>query len=264
VTQAMSLTTSDAGHESRDIPAKHTGVLAPNYYCRAWNAKRIKYCRARAGLGTDHPGVGRCKHHGGNAPIAGGLRRRYELRSSPRLNELIEQYQNDPEPLNVLSELAAARALMHDWLDRYSFFVGALTAWYDTWEGRYMPLSDDEKAALTRSLDEYEALLTEGSESGEPTEEQLGQLALSRSAIVFLTTEQQPKPRQILDVSDAMRHVDVISKVITRAETIRAQGTVSIDRLRMFLLALDRGLEIEVADIDLRTRLRRMIHAIRV
>lgn len=252
------------GHDGRDVPTEHIGTIAPNHWCRAWNSKRAKYCRQRAGFGTDHVGSGRCKHHGGSSRVTHGQYRRYDLSASPRLNELIEQYQNDPEPLNVMSELAAARALMHDWLDRYALFLAALTAWHDTWEGRYIPLSEDEKAALTRSLDEYEALLTEGSESGEPTEEQLGQLALSRSAIAFLTTEQQPKPRQILDASDAMRHVDTISKVITRAETIRAQGTVSIDRLRMFLLALDRGLEIEVADIDLRTRLRRMIHAIRV
>ena len=26
------------------------------------------YCGSRAGRGTDHPGIGRCKDHGGNAP----------------------------------------------------------------------------------------------------------------------------------------------------------------------------------------------------
>jgi len=260
----MSLPAVPLTHVSREIPAEFVGTIAPNYYCRGWNAKRIKYCRARAGLGTDHPGAGRCKHHGGNQKVTHGQYRRYELHNAPKLQALIQQYQDDPEPLNVLQELAIARALMHDFLDRYATFVAALTAWYDTWEGRYIPLSEDEKAALVRSLDEYEALLMESSESGEITEGQQSALDLSRSAILFLTTAQQPKPRQILDVSDAMKHVDTISKIITRAEQLRAQGTVSIERLRMFLLALDRGIELEVPDPAQRERLRRMVHAIRV
>lgn len=248
--------------DDRSIPAEHIGTIAPNHWCRAWNAKRLKYCGARAGFGTDHVGSGRCKHHGGSSLVTHGQRRRYDLTAAPRLNALIEQYQNDPEPLNILSELATARALMHDWLDRYTTFSAALIAWYDTWEGRYIPISEQEKAGLLGVLDEYEILIRD--RQYEPTDHQLESLELARSAVSFLSTQQEPKPRQILDVSDAMRHVDTISKVITRAEQIRAQGTVSIDRLRMFLLALDRGIEIEVADTVLRDRVRRMIHGIRV
>jgi hypothetical protein len=47
------------------MPTSYVGKLASNYYCRGWNAKRRKYCTSRAGLGTQHAGVGRCKMHGG-------------------------------------------------------------------------------------------------------------------------------------------------------------------------------------------------------
>lgn len=258
----MTVAIQPVAHDDRDLPSKHIGTIAPNYYCRGWNPKRLKYCKARAGFGTNHPGTGRCKNHGGNNLVTHGQTRRYELHNAPRLQALIQQYVDDPEPLNVAQELAVARALMHDFLDRYAMFVEAITAWYDTWDGRRIPIPEEEKAALLDSIDEYAELLATG--DVEPTEQQQGKLELARSAIVFLSSEQQPKPRQILDVSDAMKHVDTISKIITRAEQLRAQGTVSIDRLRMFLLALDRGLELEVSDQPLRDRLRRMIHGIRV
>jgi len=33
----------------RAIPATYVGPVEPNFYCRGWNAKRTKYCSARAG-----------------------------------------------------------------------------------------------------------------------------------------------------------------------------------------------------------------------
>lgn len=58
----------------RYIPTEDVGKIAPNYYCRGWNAKHKKYCSARAGHKTAHPGRGRCKFHGGLQPGDGRAR----------------------------------------------------------------------------------------------------------------------------------------------------------------------------------------------
>lgn len=115
----------------RTIPTKYVGMLEPNWHCRAWNAKREKYCASRAGMGTDHPGVGRCKLHGGAQPILSG---RYSRLQRTQLRELIERHEADPDPMNILPELAAARALFEDFVNRYELFAAALLAWHDSWE----------------------------------------------------------------------------------------------------------------------------------
>jgi hypothetical protein len=100
--------------QDRDVPTDDVGKLEPNYYCRAWNAKRRKYCRAPAGSGTQHPGEGRCRHHGGLAPITHG---RYSKLKSPRLRELIAEHAGDANPLDLLPEVAATRALFERYLE---------------------------------------------------------------------------------------------------------------------------------------------------
>ena len=47
-----------------------------------------------------------------------------------RLGELIEKMVGDPTPLDVLPELAAARALLADYMDRYDDQRDALLAWH--------------------------------------------------------------------------------------------------------------------------------------
>jgi hypothetical protein len=103
----------------RYVPDKYEGKLEPNYYCRGWNAKREKYCRSLAGMGTDHPGVGRCKFHdgGGDARVKTGLHRRYQFKTKKREARL-EHHAADPSPLDLSAELALARTLLEEWLER--------------------------------------------------------------------------------------------------------------------------------------------------
>lgn len=246
----------------RDIPDAFVGKLAPNFFCRAWNAKRAKYCRARAGAGTSHAGAGRCRHHdgGGEDKLTHGQDRRYGGLQAPRIRELIAAFAEDPQPFDVRPELAAARALFVDWLERYETFVAALTAWYESWEGQYLPLNEQDARALSHVLDEYDALITEA----EPTFKQRDDLERARDAVKFLAMPRASKPRQILDPADAMRHVDTISKVIYRAEQIRQHGSISIQRVQLFMLGIDRVLEVEVSDLAQRQRIRRGIGAIKV
>ena len=72
-------------------------------------------CRRPAGWGTDHPGEGRCKLHGGSNPIKHG---RYSRIKRARIRELIDQYRNDPQPLDLLEEVLILRALLTDYVER--------------------------------------------------------------------------------------------------------------------------------------------------
>lgn len=124
--------------EDRSFPAvidadgrhEFVGQLEPNYWCRGWNSKRGKYCKARAGAKTDHPGVGRCTNHGGASQAVSTTHGRYSRIQRVKLKDLIEELENDPDPLDLFPELATARALFIDWIDRYDEFTGALLAWY--------------------------------------------------------------------------------------------------------------------------------------
>lgn len=84
------------------------------------------YCKREAGWGTGHFGQGRCKQHGGATPIKSG---RYSLVQRDELRELIERHMDDPDPLNMLPELATARSLFEEYVNRYEELVEALLAW---------------------------------------------------------------------------------------------------------------------------------------
>lgn len=105
----------------RTLPKKHEGKLEPNYYCRGWNAKpgREKYCGARAGFGTTHPGVGRCKFHGGLQDDDDRLKSgAHSVVKNTTLGALIEQERNRADPLDLSGELATLRALVADLRER--------------------------------------------------------------------------------------------------------------------------------------------------
>lgn len=72
-------------------------------------------CKNRAGFRTDHVGVGRCYLHGGLNPVKHG---RYSKIKRESVRQLAEQFEADPDPLNLLPELAQARALYADYLER--------------------------------------------------------------------------------------------------------------------------------------------------
>ena len=105
--------------EDRAVPATFVGKLEPNYYCRGWNEKRQKYCRARAGAKTTHPRAGRCNMHGGVQENDGRLRTgRYRYNSAAKIQQLMQQHADDPDPLNVLEDLAVLRAALELLLDK--------------------------------------------------------------------------------------------------------------------------------------------------
>jgi len=72
-----------------------------------------KPCGYPAGYKTDHPGEGKCYLHGGRTPIKHG---RYS-KISGNLGDKIAEHANNPNPLDLLPELATLRALFERWIE---------------------------------------------------------------------------------------------------------------------------------------------------
>lgn len=94
--------------------------------CGAKAKSTGKPCRREAGWGTDHFGEGRCRFHGGATPIKSG---RYSTVQREGLRQLIDKHQDDEAPLDVLPELALAKAILEDYVARYDEMAEALLAW---------------------------------------------------------------------------------------------------------------------------------------
>lgn len=85
-------------------------------------------CGKPAGWGTDHKGVGPCRLHGGATPLRNGgmsadgkrVTTKYPARIAPKIGELIEKHRANPEPLNLLDELAQARAVAEWYREKHA------------------------------------------------------------------------------------------------------------------------------------------------
>ena len=88
-------------------------------------------CQRPAGWGTDHPGEGRCKLHGG---VGQKPSLRYtEINASPRLRQLIDEFAVDDDPMDLLPELTLLRALVQDYVERHDRVTAALLAWHESY-----------------------------------------------------------------------------------------------------------------------------------
>lgn len=132
--------------QEKDIPDNYQGTLESNFYCRAWNSKREKYCGNRAGKNTDHKGIGRCWIHDGKhkstedqpyskyhpQAVLQNMSPAERYNSLPKtLQDLYEGQANDTDPLNVEADIALARTILIDYVQRYDEARASLDEWYD-------------------------------------------------------------------------------------------------------------------------------------
>lgn len=206
---------------------------------------RYPTCHRPSGWGTDHAGAGKCKLHGGSSPIYSG---RYATMKRPRIRDLIAHFEGDPDPLNILPELAAGRALFVDFIERYDAMTEALLAWHQSYVATYLPIDEAKAIAFQGVIDEHEILLRD---VVEPTELQLANLAAARSYVEALTKNRvidTSKPRTILDLSDAIRHADTLAKIVERIEKIRAANAISRKDLNRVMDQMGRTVMMHVDD----------------
>jgi hypothetical protein len=209
------------------------------------NKKSGGTCRRPSGWGTDHPGVGRCKLHGGASPIKSG---RYSKIKRESLRQLIAEHEADPDPLNIFPELAAARALFQDFIERYDRHSEALIAWHQSYQ-THRPIDPEKAGAFMEVIDAFEERLVS---QDDLTDRQQQNLLLARQ---YVTALREPsnnnKPTQILDIGDAYRIVSEITKIVERIERIRAANAVSRNDLIRIMTEMSRVVQTYVSDQEL-------------
>ena len=180
-----------------------------SWYCGAQRKHGAGPCRKRAGERTAHLGQGRCYLHLGRAHDAQITSGRYSVLklNSPTIQKLREQYLENPDPFNLLSELATQRALLHDYLDRYDAFEKALMAWHESWS-----TGDDSK----------------------------------------------PRPAKLMDISDAWRLVDSVTRIVERIIKMRNVGAISRSEFARVLDHLLKAVALEVGDEVAQARIKRV------
>lgn len=238
----------------RFIPgdAKETtydGKFAPNHFCRGWNPKRNKYCGARAGAATEHPGAGRCKKHGGTSNITAGRRingtGRYSGLKLESIREGFERHAQDPEPLNQLAELAAARALFEDWINRYTEWAEALLAWYASFQESGRPISADRLHCLNYIVDEYEDLVVRGYEEEDEARTD-GELRIKQARElldVLAAPVEGMRPRKIMDIAIARQLLDSINTQIANIKM--HEEKMHISRRDFYRVMAEMGLSVQ-------------------
>lgn len=175
-------------------------------------------CKLVMGHGTDHPGVGKCKFHGGMTPVKHG---RYSMVKRESLRELADAMEADADPLNILPELAQARALYVDFINRYDAFAESLINWNLSWRAVARPVNGHLRAGFEYVIDELEALLEE------PTDEQREAIANARTYVTAVGMPIDGKPTQLMDIADARGLLGEVTKTVERIEKIRAANAIS-------------------------------------
>lgn len=201
-------------------------------------------CSKRAGWRTPHVGIGRCYLHGGLTPIKHG---RYSTLKSERVRDLIEHHERDTDPLNILPEIAALRALFQEFIERYEDNTAALLAWHASWQATRRPLPEEKLMAFESVVAEWEISLADAGEDA--TRRQKEDAGTARAFIALLRgTELDEKPRTVMDLTDAYRVLGEIGKMVERVEKARSANAISRPDLNRIMQEMWRSVEGRVAD----------------
>lgn len=83
--------------------------------CGAKTKKDGSPCQKPAGWGTDHPGIGKCKLHGGASPIKHGMYSKY---TGHRLAEMVDKLAEDEELLDLRKSIALQQSIILSILEK--------------------------------------------------------------------------------------------------------------------------------------------------
>jgi hypothetical protein len=123
----------------------------------------------------------------------------------PAIAALIEQFEQDPDPMNLFSELAASRALFIDYINRYESYTVALLAWHESWTAPQALTEDDIETLRT--------MIAIAKEDGASSD------LVKAAGFVMGKLTAVPiaqRPRQVLDVSDSYRILSETTKIAER------------------------------------------------
>ena len=210
-------------------------------------------CKKEAGWGTDHVGHGRCRLHGGLAgrPIETGEYSRYSVITRPRLAELREHFEKDPDPLNLLPEVLELRSRVADYSERYDAVTDALLAWHYSFDRGY-------KAALADWRDKYRdwvADYIERCERGPDADEDEPE----DPPLPPLPEDFAERPRRIIDILQVGRFIVDLSAIADKITRQQSEGTITMATmdatLEQYGAELVRAVGDVIEDADLRQAL---------
>lgn len=193
------------------------------------------YCRKPAGWGTQHAGSGRCKLHGGSGgrpPIIG----RYSRIKRPRIRELLEGFQGEADPLDLLPEVSLLRALIVDFVERYDETTEALVLWAASFEKPYLAHLYGGWAKQWRNyLAEVkdEAMYQAGLIKTRPNIDIDAPMNEADFAAPQLPEPPNPahfpgKPKQVLDLLSAGRFIGELGGLVDKIQRGRERRTVTL------------------------------------
>lgn len=107
----------DSKPVSRTCPSNLPVPLQPRCGAKRRGTEPPEHCRNRAGFKTDHVGIGKCHLHGGATPVKHG---RYSTIKHESLRDLIDEHAADDNWIDTRADVAAARAVLEDFFNRYS------------------------------------------------------------------------------------------------------------------------------------------------
>lgn len=232
------------------LPDEPTGGALPVLLCGA-RTRNGGTCKRPAGHATDHLGQGKCNLHGGLSRITHG---RYSKVKRKRLRAIIERHEQDDDPLNLLPEVAALRALFEDFINRYDETTEALLAWHASFQLERRPLPEALVMAFERCVTEWEITALERDEM---TDSKAGDLAQAKKFLTILREgTDATKPRQVLDIADAHRILDSVGKMVERIENAASKNSISRANLDRILHEMLRSIDLLVTDEALRNRIK--------
>jgi len=182
---------------------------------------------------------------------------RYSSITRPRIKELIERFNADPDPLNLQPEVVLLRALLTDFVERYDELTDAVLAWHASFSDGYAGMMKSYGKLYTAWREKMTAILERG-----------GWQDLEAEDLPVPPTPPDPlgspgKPRQMLDVSAASSLVDRVGRMVERVEKLKSEGSITLETLNRVLEQF--GVEVvqaameEVADDASRARLLRNV-----
>lgn len=198
------------------------------------------FCTRPAGWGTDHVGQGRCKLHAGSTPIKHG---RYSTVKRPRIRELLDAFDNDPDPLDIAPEIKLLRALILDYIERYDEQTDALLAWHASFNGGFLQQYQDWGNSFRDWLASW-TLFQESFASYRQSVEQaqvhykLGWPEPPKlPALIDPPGPPEPgedpatKPRRVTDILEVGKFIQSIGALVERIEKRQQNGTITLSTL---------------------------------
>ena len=210
----------------------------PEQICGAEGKRGGGPCRHPAGFRTDHPGSGRCWLHGGRTPAPTG---RYASVRRPRVQELLAEYEADPDPLNLTGEVMLLRSLLHDYIERFDEQDQMLTRWNLSFEKAFQSdwtswWRDIRADALEAGNDDLNQKLLD--DMPDPME--------------YLPS----KPLRMADITEVSGLIKEVGAMVERIRKAQTQHTFTMDTVNLLWKVMgghitDAALEV-ISDDDLR------------